>query len=116
MASFQAKTSRERPRNRENKNYRSDQFLPDSKQNIPKKQQKNSKNCKTLLRLLFKPKQLGKGQEIEKIKIIVPINFYATRNRNFQRNSKKKSKNQKTPLGLHFKPKQVGKGREREKN
>ena len=92
MASFQAKTSRERPRNRENKNYRSDQFLPDSKQNIPKKQQKNSKNCKTPLRLLFKPKQLGKGQEIEKIKIIVPINFYATRNRNFQRNSQKKIK------------------------
>ena len=30
MASFQAKQSWERPRKRENKNYRSDQFLPDS--------------------------------------------------------------------------------------
>ena len=27
-ASFQAKTGRERPRKRENKNYRSDQFVP----------------------------------------------------------------------------------------
>ena len=31
MASFQAKTSRQRPKERENKNYRSDQFLPDPK-------------------------------------------------------------------------------------
>ena len=30
MPSFQAKTSRERTRNRVNKNYRSDQFLHDS--------------------------------------------------------------------------------------
>ena len=29
MASFQAKLGWERPRKRENKNYRSDQFLPD---------------------------------------------------------------------------------------
>ena len=29
MASFQTKTRCERPRKRENKNYRSDQFLPD---------------------------------------------------------------------------------------
>ena len=29
MASFQAKTSWERPRKNETKNYRSDQFLPD---------------------------------------------------------------------------------------
>ena len=30
MASFQAKTSGERPRKSENKNYRSDQLLPDT--------------------------------------------------------------------------------------
>ena len=29
MASFQAKTGRERPKKSENKNYRSDHFLPD---------------------------------------------------------------------------------------
>ena len=31
MASFQAKTGWKRPRNRENKNYRSASFLPDPK-------------------------------------------------------------------------------------
>ena len=36
-ASLQAKTGWERPRKRENKNYRSDQFLPDQKQIILKK-------------------------------------------------------------------------------
>ena len=44
MGSFQAKTGWERPRKRENKNYRSDEFLPDPEQRIPKKQQKNLKN------------------------------------------------------------------------
>ena len=41
-AFLQAKTGWERPRKRENKNHRSDQFLPDPKQKILKKQQKNS--------------------------------------------------------------------------
>ena len=44
MASFQAKIGWERLRQRENKNYCSDQFLPDQEQRIPKKQQKNFKN------------------------------------------------------------------------
>ena len=44
MASCQAKTSWERLRKSENKNYRFDQFLPVLKQRIPKKQQKNSEN------------------------------------------------------------------------
>ena len=57
------------PRKRENKKkYRSDVFLPDPKYKIPKKKQKNSKNLKTLSQLLFKPKQVRKGQEREKIK------------------------------------------------
>ena len=43
MASFQAKTGWERPGKSENKNYRSDQFLPDPLKRIPKKQQNNSK-------------------------------------------------------------------------
>ena len=37
MASFHAKIGWERPRKRENKNNRSDQFLPGMKQKIPKK-------------------------------------------------------------------------------
>ena len=38
MASFPAKTDWDRPKKGENKNYRSDQFLPNPLQRIPKKQ------------------------------------------------------------------------------
>ena len=45
MASLQAKISWERPRKREKKKKnRSDEFLHDPGQRIPKKQHKNSKN------------------------------------------------------------------------
>ena len=44
MASFPAKTGWDRPTKGENKNYHSDQFLSNTLQGIPKKQQKNSKN------------------------------------------------------------------------
>ena len=44
MASFQAKIGWEKPRKRENNKNRSDEFLPDPAQRIPKKQEKNSKN------------------------------------------------------------------------
>ena len=37
----------------------------------------------------FKPKQVGKGREREKIKTIIPSHSYPTRNRKFQKNSKK---------------------------
>ena len=37
----------------------------------------------------FKPKKVGKGREREKIKIIVPLRSYPTRNRKLQGNSKK---------------------------
>ena len=46
MASFQAKTSRQRPEERENKNYRFDQFLPDPKYRISKKKEKKFKKIK----------------------------------------------------------------------
>ena len=44
MAYFLAKIGLKRPGQRENNNYRSLPFLPDSKQKIPKKQQKNLKS------------------------------------------------------------------------
>ena len=44
MASFQAKTGWEMPRKIENKNYCSDQFLPDSLQRISKKLKKIKKH------------------------------------------------------------------------
>ena len=44
MVAFEAKTGWKRKRKTENKNYSSVPFLPDTKEKIPKKQQKNSKN------------------------------------------------------------------------
>ena len=43
MASFHAKIGWKRQRKRENRNYRSVQFLPDGFEKIPKKQQKIQK-------------------------------------------------------------------------
>ena len=48
----------------------------------------------------FKPKQVGKGREIEKIKIIVPLRSYPTRNRKFQKNNKKIRKTKKYHYGF----------------
>ena len=61
----------------------------------------------------FKPKQVGKGREREKIKIIVPLRSYPMRNRKFQRNSKKIKK---IPLWLHFEPKKGWKMRRKRRN
>ena len=44
MASFKPKTGWEMSRKRENKNYRSNQFVPDPLQRIPKKMPKSFKN------------------------------------------------------------------------
>ena len=44
MASSQAKRGWERPRKGENRKNRSDEYLPDQEQKIPKKIAKNSKN------------------------------------------------------------------------
>ena len=61
MASCLAKIGLKRPRKRENNNYRFVPFLPDAKQKIPKKQQKNSKCEQIPLWPHFKQKQAGKG-------------------------------------------------------
>ena len=58
MASFQAKIGWKWMKNRENKNYHYVSFQPDAQQKIPKKQQKNSKNQKIPLCIVFKPKQV----------------------------------------------------------
>ena len=111
MASFQAKISWKRPRKRKNKNCLSIPFLPDGQQKIPKKEKKKSKNQKIPLWLHSKPKQVGKGRGIEKIKIAVPFRSHSTRNRKFKKNQQKnEKKNDKNPLWRHFQPKQVGKG------
>ena len=48
----------------------------------------------------LKPKQVGKGPEREKIKIIVPLHSYPTRNRKFQKNNKKIRKAKKYHYGF----------------
>ena len=110
MASFQAKIGLIKRRKGENKYHRSVPFLPNAQLKIPKQKQKNSKNENIPLWLHFKPKQVGKCREREKIKIIGPFRSYTTRNRKFQKNSKKIQKTKKIPFWLHFKQKQVGKG------
>ena len=74
MPSFQAKIRGETPRN---KNYRSVPFQPDAE----RKFQKNRKKFKKIpLWLHLRPKQVGKGRERQKTKIIVPFRSYLTRN------------------------------------
>ena len=65
--------------------------------------------------LLFKQKLVGKGQEREKIKIIVSFRSYPMRNRKFQTNSKNIQKIRRIPFWLHLKQKQVEKCQERDK-
>ena len=63
----------------------------------------------------FKPKQVGKGRERKKIKIIVPFRCFPKGKRKFQKSSKNIQKIKKKPLWLHFMAKQVGKAeKERE--
>ena len=99
MASFQAKTFRERPRKSDYKNYRSNHFLPDPLQRIPKNSKKTKKK-KKLLWLLFKQKQVGKGRERVKIKIFVPSISYLIRDRELEKNNKKIKKIRKHQYGF----------------
>ena len=90
ISSFQAKIGLERLRKREN--FKKKTFQGISTRPVienSKKIAKKSKNQKTPLWLLFKPKQNGKGREREKIKVIIPISSYPARNRKFQKIAKK---------------------------
>ena len=86
MASFHGKIGWKRQRKRESKNYSFITFLPIQLEKIPKKKKKIQK-----IQLLqhFKPKQVGKGWEREKTKIIVSLCSYPTDQRKFQKISKK---------------------------
>ena len=59
------------------------------KKKIPIKLQKNSKKFKIPLWLYYKLKQVGKGREREKIKIIVPFRSYPKHNKNSLKIAKK---------------------------
>ena len=88
MASFQAKIGWERPRKRKLKilfPFPSDQT---GNRKFQKKITKIQKNQKIPLWLHFKPKQVGKGLEIEKTKNVVPFRSHPTRNRKFKKQQK----------------------------
>ena len=89
MASFQAKTGWDRPKNKENKSYRSDQFLSNPLQRIPKKIAKKFKKLKNTIMASFQAKIGWEGLEREKIKIIVPIISNATRDRELKKKKEK---------------------------
>ena len=93
MAYCPANPGWERQRKSEKKNYRSDHFLPDPKQRIEKKKQKNSKNQKTPIWLLFKARTSRERPKSAKIKIIISIISNPTPNREFQKKQQKNSEN-----------------------
>ena len=92
MASFQAKIGQKMQRKGQNKNCRSVPFRSYWTHN--RKFQSNSKKIQKILkiplRLHFKPKQVGKYREKEKIKIV--ISFRSVPTRRILENSKKISK------------------------
>ena len=74
---------------RENKNYRFVQFQPDGLEKIPIKLKKINKIKKIPLWHHLQPKQVVKGCERDKIKIIVLFRSNPKRNKKLQKNSKK---------------------------
>ena len=65
MASFPAKRGWKWPRKRENKNSRFAPFLPDKKQKIPKKQQKNLESKTKTIMASFQAKNRLEKEEKE---------------------------------------------------
>ena len=74
-------------------------------------------NKNTIMKLWhpFMPKPVEKGRESGKIKIILPLCSYPTRNWKFQKNSKKIKKVKKYHYGFISSKESVGKGGERDK-
>ena len=100
MASFQAKIGWKMPRKIENKNFFPICYYPMRNRKFQKNCKKIEKTKKIPLWLHFKPKQVGKGKEREKIKIVVLFRSYPTHNRKFQKNSKKIQKIKKYRYGF----------------
>ena len=71
---------------------------------LPNRLEKISKNNKKIQKIQlwhnFQPKQVGKGREREKIKIIAPFRFFSTGKGKFQKNSNKIQKIEKYHYGF----------------
>ena len=83
-------------RNGENRNYRFVPFLTGAKQKMPKKSKKIKKIEKYHYGMILSQNSFGKGQEREKLKIIVSFRSYLMRYRKFQKKSKKIKKKKNT--------------------
>ena len=94
MDTFQAKIGWNSPRNRENKNYRSVPFEPDSQQKIPKKIEKKFKKLKNAIMDSFQAK-IGwnslRNRENNNYRS-VPFRSKPTSNRNSKKIAKKLKK------------------------
>ena len=103
MASFPAKIGWNRPRKRENKNYRSipTQRVIENSKKIAKKFKKLKNSIMDSFQAKIRPKRQRKREKKNNC-FVLPN---PTRNRKFQKNSKKISKIKKIPLRLHFKKK-----------
>ena len=73
-------------------------------ENSKKREAKRLIKLKNTITASFQAKQVGKGRERVKIKIIVLIIFYPSRNKEFKKKNVKKLK-KKTPLWLFFQAK-----------
>ena len=100
MNSFETKIRGKMMRKRENKNYNFVPFYPTHNRNFQKNCQKIQKIKKYHYGVHLKPKQVGKGLEKQKIKIIVPFRSYPTRNRKFQKKSNEIQKIKKYYYGI----------------
>ena len=102
METFPAKISWERPRKRENKKNRSDEFVPNPQLKITKKKsQKIQKIKKHHYRFFSSQNKLGKAEKEKKN--IVPMSSSPTRNRKFQKIAKN-FKKLKTTILATFQP------------
>ena len=80
MTSFQAKIGWKMLRKRKNKNYHSVSFIADGEEKFQKNSKKIQKTKKYRYGFISSQKRMEKNEKKEKIKIIVPLRSYPTRN------------------------------------
>ena len=93
MASCLAKISLKMSRKRENNNYRSVPFLPDAKQKIPKKLQKNSKILKNTIKASLQAKIGWKWMRNRENKNYHYVSFQPDAQQKIPKKQQKNSKN-----------------------
>ena len=100
MASFQAKTGWDRPKKGEIENYRSDQFLPNTLQGIPKKIAKKFKKLKNTILAPFQAKIGWERPRKRENKNYCSDQFLPDPLQRIPKKQPKNSKNSKTHYGF----------------